>query len=99
MVISLRTSCSTAEGTVGDDQLDGIMIAFEEAAGGPGPSFAPSVPTRFPEGSPFLPDPNVCFLPSQIFDGLSLEILKHLIINNDSLGSTAFFFPFQKSSN
>jgi hypothetical protein len=76
------------------------MMAFEEAAGGPGPYFAPSAPPRLPGGNPFLPDSNMCFLPSQIFDGLTLEILKCLIINNYSLGSTAFFFfSLQKSSN
>lgn len=62
-------------------------MAFEEAAGGPGPYFTPSVPTRFPGGNPLLQDPNVCFLPSQIFSSLTLEKLKHLIINDFSLGS------------
>lgn len=38
-------------------------MAFEEAAGGPGPYFAPSAPPRLPGGNPFLPDSNMCFLP------------------------------------
>lgn len=32
-------------------------MAFEEAAGGPGPYFAPSAPARLPGGNPFLPIP------------------------------------------
>lgn len=66
-------------------------MAFEEAAGEPGPCFIPSVPTRFPGGNPLLQDSSVCFLPSQIFNGLTLEKLKHLRINNSSPGS--IFLP------
>lgn len=62
-------------------------MAFEEAAGEPGPCFTPSVPTRFPGGNPLLQDSSVCFLPSQIFSGLTLETLKQLRINNSRPGS------------